>query len=273
MIPVGILTAAATSSFSFLLDQFPGANAAYSLRKLRSAYTGAAVRVRNGATGTELDIGFTSNGDFDTVALINFVGVSPTGTISVWYDQSGNSNNATNTSANGPLIYDSGVVTYNSRTSMKNSGNKILQTSTATGAGNGIRYISAYIAYNLTTVNLVNYLTYETGTEFGIVAGGSYPGLTGFGNGTVQANNETTNNILKLGGIKTSTNQNVFFNGSLAATGSTGSISSFMYLFSGVNFSNQNHLGGISEMIFYNSDQSANNTGINNNINSYYTIY
>jgi hypothetical protein len=59
---------------SFLpLDNLSAA-AAYSLRRLRSDYTGAAIRVRRSSDNAELDIGFTGDGDLDTVALLRHAG-------------------------------------------------------------------------------------------------------------------------------------------------------------------------------------------------------
>jgi hypothetical protein len=66
----------------FLLDTHPGATAAFSLRKLRSNYTGPAIKVRRSLDDAELDIGFNSAGNLDTVALMNFVG-SSSGFVSV----------------------------------------------------------------------------------------------------------------------------------------------------------------------------------------------
>jgi len=56
-----------------LLDLFPNAAAAYSLRKLRAAYSGSAVRVRRSSDNTEQDIGFTTQGELDTTSLLSFV--------------------------------------------------------------------------------------------------------------------------------------------------------------------------------------------------------
>lgn len=53
------------------LDNVTGATAAYGLRKLRSGYTGNAIRVRRG--NTETDIGFLPNGDLDMPALLTFL--------------------------------------------------------------------------------------------------------------------------------------------------------------------------------------------------------
>lgn len=62
-----------TNRFVGLLDLFPNAAAAYSLRLLRRAYSGAAVRVRRSSDNTEQDIGFTTQGELDTASLLSFV--------------------------------------------------------------------------------------------------------------------------------------------------------------------------------------------------------
>ena len=53
---------AAGPAGTLLLDLYPGAVAAYSVRKLSSAYTGDAIRVRVDTTGQPTyDIGFDAN--------------------------------------------------------------------------------------------------------------------------------------------------------------------------------------------------------------------
>jgi hypothetical protein len=56
-----------------LLDLFPNASVAYSLRKLRTAYSGSAIRVRRSSDNAEQNIGFVG-GDLDTQSLLDFVG-------------------------------------------------------------------------------------------------------------------------------------------------------------------------------------------------------
>ena len=58
--------------FDGLLDQYGDAAAAYSLRKLRSGYTGSAIRVRRSSDNTERDIRFWNN-ELDTVDLLDWV--------------------------------------------------------------------------------------------------------------------------------------------------------------------------------------------------------
>jgi hypothetical protein len=57
-----------------LLDLFPNAAVAYSLRKLRTAYSGSAIRVRRSSDNTEQDIGFDSSGNLDVNIIETFVG-------------------------------------------------------------------------------------------------------------------------------------------------------------------------------------------------------
>jgi hypothetical protein len=75
-----------------LLDLYPNAGAAYSLRKLRTAYSGSAIRVRRSSDNLEQDIGFVGN-VLDTASLLTFCGVG-NGFVTKWYDQSTNANNA-----------------------------------------------------------------------------------------------------------------------------------------------------------------------------------
>lgn len=77
--------------------------AAYSLMKLRSDYTGPALRVRRVSDNTELDIGFVGT-LFDMDALLTFI-AGTTARVRTWYDQSGNGRDATQvTAGNQPSI-------------------------------------------------------------------------------------------------------------------------------------------------------------------------
>jgi hypothetical protein len=96
---------------SFILDQISAPDAAaYSLRKLRTAYSGAAINVRRSSDGATQDIGFTASGNLDTVTLLAFVGTG-NGFVTTWYDQSGNGRNATQTdSTRQPQIVNNGAI-------------------------------------------------------------------------------------------------------------------------------------------------------------------
>jgi hypothetical protein len=122
-----------------LLDLYPGAAAAYSLRKLRAAYTGAAIRVRRSSDNAEQDIGFDANGNLNTVDLLAFVG-SGDGFITKWYDQASNAIINTlqqNTVGLQPLY---------------NSGRGIVFTSDALAALNQLDVSTALTAFVVTDV-------------------------------------------------------------------------------------------------------------------------
>ncbi len=101
--------------FSPILNDYDGASAAYSLRRLSSNYAGNCIRVRRGIDNTEQDIGFVGN-QLDVASLETFCSGSD-GFISVWYDQAG-SYNAVNTNTSGqPKIHESasGVIKSNGK--------------------------------------------------------------------------------------------------------------------------------------------------------------
>ena len=83
---------------------------AYSLRQLLSSYSGSLIRVREDSGNTEADIGFDSNGNLDTTALLAHCGVN-SGYITKWYDQSASDKDLLQASAVlQPRIVNSGVV-------------------------------------------------------------------------------------------------------------------------------------------------------------------
>ena len=115
-------TATATPTFTGTLDGMSAA-ADFSVRRLRSAYTGSLLRVRRSSDSTEQDIGATVAGNLDTAALTSFCG-SASCYVSTWYDQSGGGRNATqSTAASQPRIAASGVLeAVNTRPAIKADG-------------------------------------------------------------------------------------------------------------------------------------------------------
>lgn len=70
LIKIGNWAKRFVQEFTGLLDSYPNAAAAYSLRKLKKSYSGSAVRVRRSYDDAEADIGF-SNNVLDETALLN----------------------------------------------------------------------------------------------------------------------------------------------------------------------------------------------------------
>ena len=100
----------ATSGGSFVLDGLSVASvAAYSLRQLRTLYSGPLINVRRSSDNTTQDIGAVS-GVLDTASLLAFCG-SGDGFIAAWYDQTGNTRTGTQATASSqPKIVSAGTV-------------------------------------------------------------------------------------------------------------------------------------------------------------------
>ena len=104
---------------SLLLDTYPSATIAYSVRKLRTAYSGQCMRIKRSSDSTESDIGFDGAGYVDTAAISSFAGAGDCGAVT-WYDQSGNGYNLTTTDRTVAKMVVGGVLqTHNSLATCK----------------------------------------------------------------------------------------------------------------------------------------------------------
>lgn len=107
------LAASLSQQNEVLLDGIAkSARAAYSLRRLRTAYTGPAIRIRRTDNSTETDIGFNALGDLDVSAITSFY--SGECVVVTWYDQSGNGYHLTGNSTL-PKISNPSINYLNSR--------------------------------------------------------------------------------------------------------------------------------------------------------------
>jgi hypothetical protein len=265
---------------SLLLDLYPSAAAAYSVRLLRTAYTGNAIRVRRSSDNAEQNIGFTALGNLDTTALTTFCS-GTNGFVTTWYDQSGNGYNATQgTAANQPQIVSSGsVLTTNGKPSALFDGtNDSLATTGTPFSATENTLISVSKLNSVTSsyrrlfcVGLYNsgrYLGSNTSTDdmLGIF---NNVVLTGFGGVAITQNvsiiyNNGTNGVLWQNGSQITT--------VTASDSSYGNKN--IYLGSdSAQLSGESWLGVAQEFIYYPTSQSSNLSGIGTNINTYYGIY
>jgi hypothetical protein len=259
----------------FLLDQFSGAAAAYSLRRLRNAYTGSCIRVRRSSDNAELDIGFTSTGVLDTAALLAHVGAG-NGFVTTWYDQSGNARNLTQaTAGNQPRIVISGVLqTLNSKPIIPFNGTSdflataasVISTdfgifgvgNTPTGATNGVL--------------LTQYNVFDTARTL-FYMGNNVNRITAVQIGTASSKTGTITNAQKMFYFNRAGSDIEYADDGTALTNFTnGTVCQNaplrMGFFPATNFLQQN----IQECIVYTFSQSANRTAIENNIMKYYGI-
>jgi len=82
---------------------------AYGLRRLNGKYSGPLIQVRRSSDSSLRNIYYDPSGNLDTADLLAFVG-SGSGYVAIWYDQSGNGNNAGSATATyQPQIVNSGA--------------------------------------------------------------------------------------------------------------------------------------------------------------------
>jgi len=237
-----------------LLADYPGASAAYSLRNLIDTAT-SVVRVRRSNDNTEQD--FTSE-EITDGTLTTFTGAND-GFVTTWYDQSGNSVNATQTTATAqPKLVSSGVIELV-------NGKPCLELD---------RYSPKkhFILDNVITGTQSTFLVHkkigEGGTKY------------------IYDGNAATNRnyAITIGeSFQIQNKRNTYVNGSLVdrADPTVQNLLMINLLANsqdiGTLFARytalENYPGRVQEMIFYPTNEIANRTGIETNINNEYTIY
>jgi hypothetical protein len=259
-----------------LLDLFPNAAAAYSLRKLRAAYSGSAVRVRKevSTVSSETDIGFLADGTLDTVSLLAFASDADSGDVFVvtWYDQS-LSNDATQSTATAqPKIVDAGVlVEENGKPAVDFDGvdDRLITSSFAsTLAQPNTTFIVNNCPNNTTDNTLIDGIVVSN--RHLLIANANNYTLSAGTFASTGANSDAQSLLYTLWNGASSEfasdgeTPNIINTGTQGLTGLT----------IGTNFVSVNaNDGNIQELIFFNSDQSSNRTGIETNINTFYSVY
>ena len=256
-------------SFTGLLDTYSGAAAAYSLRQLSSTYSGNAIKVRRSSDNAEQDIAFTNN-ELDTASLETFAGAGDA-FVTTWYDQSGNGVDAANASASSqPKIVSSGsTILENGKATLECNGNSQLKFSKINTASSS-SFVS--VTYNDTTDKML-YGTHDNTQDFFWIYSSAQVRVR-------EGNFQTTLNIAISGQSNTSifrNNTNNLFisnNGSLSSVSSTDSSMAINTIMNGYNGTPFALNGTFQEFILWsNSDESTNRTGIETNINDFYSIY
>lgn len=282
----------AAAGCSYLLDQYSGASAAYSLRLLDCQYAGSAIRVRRNSDNTESDIGFV-NGNLDTATLKTFVGTGGTddGFVVTWYDQTGSRDAVQATSGNQPRIMDNGATIRNDgEIAIVFTGSQYLYTSNTgiTTLATHSEFI-VFKQYNSVSSAGILVFTPATGNDYDRndaveleTAGAAQNFQVAGGAGTAYviaaAGSETLFQLVAH--IIDGGSGEAWQNGTSVGTDTYGSFTTpGGYLLIGARY-----IGGAvnltysiqayyHEMIIYNSAQSANRTGIQTNINTYWQVY
>jgi hypothetical protein len=265
---------------SLLLDLYP-ATAAYSLRKLRTAYTGNAIRVRRTTDNVEQDIGF-SGVDFDLAAFNSFINAGA-GMITKVYNQ-----------GTGGAIYDAYQSTVTLQCELFNSSipNTNISTISSNGGGSNSKpplnlfnridgIITAFGVNKIDVLNTINYLAYNSGSLGnigGIFQGGTNAAALGLGAfDNINIRSISTEDLNKQLGYWNIRSGNIYMakNGATETNAGTFAYSAFSVnqIFGRSILSSLYFRGKVQELIFYTTDESANKAAIETNINDYYGIY
>jgi hypothetical protein len=266
----------------FLLDQHGGAAVAYSLRRLRSGYTGAAVRVRRSSDNDEAN--FTPE-EVASGSVQSWVGAGNDGFVTTWFDQSGNGNNFVQaTSADQPVIVSGGALTTDqSRPALSFVPNDGMTTSQSVNLGTQVSlFIVARLTRNHTDfsrlVNGMNDVRLFVGTD------ASEQIITGHGNGTtwsaITAQTATTwlNNTRLVTSINDG-NDRQFINGVSSGSRSSamGSFNAAIaiggpYVVLGNQLTNQMWQGTVSELVIFSGARLSQRAAIDANIMRHYGL-
>jgi hypothetical protein len=272
--------------------------AAYSLRKVKSDYTGHAVRIRRESDDVEVNVSFDTNDEVSTSSPIEntteqggesgsttatTLGEFISGTnaaVHTWYDQSGNSRNATQTTDdNQPLIAQSGL--YLGELSFDGSNDTLSVATVSTLGIDGSNNKSAF-AVARTTAGTDGFVI------AGIDGGGSFRGLRYRSNSTNGLARLEVSNFGVEGGDLSDGNNHLYssifdgtqtgdfdvsLDGSITQGSGTDVINTdgTSTFFIGTVTSNSD-AGFTREFILYASDQTANRTAIETNIANEYGI-
>lgn len=267
--------------FTGILDTYTGATVAYSVRWLNSAYSGALVRIRRSSDSTEKDfypdgsnVLSMSSEDGAGTSLSTWIGAN-SGYIATFYDQSGNGNNLTRAvAADQPRIVNAGALEVdpnNGVVAIKFDG-----TSDFMNLGSTISVTQNYyqhFVFNRASSGIISTgLAHTNATP--------YPMLW-FSNDTVYSGTQTTtahdasqtqtgdfiHTTLRDG----SNNVKMWLNGTAKTTQTnTGATLNYDRAFDRNGFL---HNGYVQELIFWNSDQESNQSGIEGDANAFFSVF
>tara|TARA_R100000329_G_C7538888_1_gene190244 strand:- start:28 stop:681 length:654 start_codon:yes stop_codon:yes gene_type:complete len=217
------------------------------------------MRIRRDSDDSETDIGFDSNGNLDTAAIATHCG-SANGYVVTWYDQSANSIDATQTTASRqPDIYDgSAVLTENGKPAIK-EGRLEITGFTGVTTGTVLAVLANVPAYGIFVIK--GGLPYA----FKSSSGGTASAYRLFGTAPNTFINGVEDTDLTDGEGYTAygTSQAL-----VMAIGQTSLWNNALYI--GVDYYMANTF---QELIIWDSNQTSNRSGIESDINTYFSIY
>jgi hypothetical protein len=257
--------------YPYLIDAISSSSdSAYSLRQLSSSATNC-IRVRRSSDNTEQDIGFSSN-VLDTSSLTSFVG-SNDGFITKWYDQSGNSVDAAQTTAaNQPQIVSSGsVITEGGKPAISFDGSNDYLALSSTLSLASLHSIFAVAQTNDPTAVLIG--STSPTSNFNTNSNSTYTyNASGYFK-TIGSSSPLGHQAVSV--IRNAGTVTVYKNGSSFGSNSTFGSNAFTVKEIGrrADLTSLTWDGTIQELIFYTSDETSIRSDIDADINNFYSIY
>jgi surface protein len=250
-----------------LAGSYSNLAAAYSLRQVVPGYSGFAIQIES-ASLTQ-DISFNPDGTLDTGSISSFAG-SGDAFVRIWYDQSGNNNHMSQSSATfQPKIYSGSqgsIILENGKPALQFDGTDDTLVSSFSSTQ---PLTSLLVAKSLTNATATRFILGDSdvrlvytnaSSDFLAYAGGSTPSFGAF----------NTNQNLFFTYVSGSSSRLGFNGGTISSTTNLGSSAlGSLSIGGGTAYVN----GTYQEVIVYTTDQISNRTYIENNINSYYGIY
>jgi hypothetical protein len=264
-------------------DGFGGTSVAYSLRLVNHTYGGAAIRVVNDSD-VEADIGFDSNYELDTTALLTHCG-SGDGYLVKWYDQvqggsTGDGNDATwydnaSYSSRKPKIVSAGsVLTDNGKPCVETiDSTMIMDSEFSASAEYDVWLVCQKTTTNTnhgmilgTQVGNDNRLWFRTNLNWQINGGANEQG----GYGTFGTAGQMIFNARRdSSNINTGQRNDVVGNHNYNRSGAFRS----GYILNAWNNIQYTFDGNVQEIIMLDGDKSSERSAILSNLNTYYSVY
>lgn len=290
-----IKNASGGGSGSGLLDLYPGAAAAYSLRRLSDSYSGPAIRVQELGSLSEIDIGFDGSGNIDTTSLLSHIG-SASGRVVVWYDQSGNGVNLSEFETRCPLIAVSGVILTdgtNPVVRFESASSKALSGATTFPTGDILmscfkvmKQDAAAAGTGAVGITPGTFSSDRRVVAFGVESTTDFAARLQGGNTVFSTTNATDRSLYSSFHTSTNSDFSAFKDGTALSVGGSGTSkdlniqedSAFTMGFSGATAYDRSGTVqyadvDIQEVIWYLNDQLSNRAAIESNINAYWSIY
>ncbi len=282
-----------------LLDTFSGAAASYSLRLLSNSYSGSAVQIRRSSDNVEVDVSFDNNGVVSLDSAVTNVTEETTGsstsiltravnlgefvanasytdadslgstdsaTVQCWYDQSSNSNDATqDTAGSQPTIVSSGaLVTDNGKPAFTSTG----QTSLSFTQISDINSVFLVLRPTHFTHNYLSFILGDS-SNYDYHSGGSGKWMNAaYADPVVRdGDNYLNGTSVNLTTLNRSAGQYVLSMIHTANTAVASRISADR------NISGRSWVGNLQELIIYSDGKTDQRTDIETNINTFYDIF